>query len=113
MTTDASKLVLPIGIVVTVVGSAWYLRGAMATEMEVLRSERITAFTVMSENHVALRHEVEKLRLEVTRELRDLTRSVDSGVSTFQAESWIKLFRANLQAVDPKLVPAVPDLPKR
>lgn len=45
--------------------------------------------------------------------LQGLTSAVDLGVSTFQAQSWIELFRARLQAIEPKLVSTVPDLPAR
>lgn len=93
-----SKWGIPLVAIPAIVLVGWWAQGA--------RVEIVSA-------HAELRHEVEKMRMEVTRDIRDLTRAVDLGVSTAQAEAWIELFRARLQSVEPKLVPAIPDLPKR
>jgi hypothetical protein len=114
---NSSRLVLPVTTALAVVASAWscswYLRGALADEAQTFKDAHQATNSEVRAANVELRHEVEKLRLEVTRDIRDLTTTVDLGVSTEQARAWIALMRANLAAIDPKLSGAIPDLPAR
>lgn len=115
MTTDAQKLKVGVQVLATVAIAAavlWVNKTVSSAAEEMGRAHNV-AFTTISSQHEALRHEVEKMRMELSRDIRDLTRAVDLGVSTAQAEAWIELFRARLQAVEPRLVPTVPDLPAR
>lgn len=95
---DAKRLTLQAPTIVTIVlstaGAVWVL-GGYAQDV----GNRITR--------------VEFAMEAFSKEIGALTRAVDVGVSTVQAESWITLFRANLRVVDPKLSDTVPDLPKR
>lgn len=95
---DARHLGLPLAQIAAIIGATawavWVLKGeAQTLGVRLVRVE---------------------YAMEVTGAKIDaLTSAVDKGISTTQADAWIRLFRANLQAVEPKLVPTVPDLPPR
>lgn len=115
---DGNRIVFPIAnilaIVVSVIGATTWAASTLSQEAQAVGG-RITR----------VEYSVEAL----SREILAMTRAVDLGVSTIQADSWIALFRANLAALDiptedaaareriaqlkRALAGAVPDLPKR
>lgn len=115
---DGNRIVFPIAnilaIVVSVIGATTWAVSTLSQEAQAVGG-RITR----------VEYSVEAL----SREILAMTRAVDIGVSTIQADSWIALFRANLAAMNiptedaaarerlaqlkRALSGAVPDLPKR
>lgn len=115
---DGNRIVFPIAnilaIIASVVGATTWAVSTLSQEAQAVGG-RITR----------VEYSVEAL----SREILAMTRAVDIGVSTIQADSWIALFRANLAALEiptedaaareriaqlkRALSGAVPDLPKR
>lgn len=95
---EARRIMVPVATILSIVGATawavWVLQGeAQNLATRIMRVEYAIEST--------------------GKDVQALTLAVDTGVSHAQAIAWIDLFRARLQAVDPKLVPTVPDLPSR
>lgn len=99
---DGRRIVMPVWASVSIMGTLLVSAAGVLISVDAATDrivERVSA--------------VEYGLKDVSRDIVLLTNAVDRGVSVVQAESWIRLFRANLQSVDPKLVQTVPDLPPR